>query len=228
MRRTALLAGATGLVGRELLRLLLDDVDIAEVVVLTRREVATPHPKLLQGVVSFRRLQNYALPPIDDFYSCLGTTMKRAGSQHAFRDVDLLYPVKIATMALDVGASRCVHVSAMGADRQSRLFYNRIKGDAEAALARLPFDAVYALRPSLLVGERAEFRLGERIAAALSRPVSRLLPKGLRPIAAADVAWAMHACGKRGENGRFILMSDEIRRIANEARMASSVSPLIR
>jgi uncharacterized protein YbjT (DUF2867 family) len=218
MHRTALLAGATGLVGRELLPLLLDDADIAEVVVLARRELATPHPKLLQGIVSFKRLEAYALPAVDDFYCCLGTTMKRAGSQQAFREVDLVYPVRIAKMALDAGATRCLHVSAMGADRESPLFYNRTKGEAEATLSRLPFEAVYALRPSLLAGDRSEFRFAERAALALAQPLSRLLPPRLRPVAAVDVARAMHACGKRAAIGRFVVMSDEIRRLARDAQ----------
>jgi uncharacterized protein YbjT (DUF2867 family) len=107
MHRTALLAGATGLVGRELLSLLLDDSDVAEVVALTRRPLATPHPKLQQGIVAFDQLASFALPPVDDFYCCLGTTIKQAGSQPAFREVDLIYPVTIARMALAAGASLC-------------------------------------------------------------------------------------------------------------------------
>src|SRR5712672_400954 len=98
MRRTALLAGATGLVGRELLSLLLDDDEVAEVVVLSRRPVATPHPKLQQGIVDFDQLDSFVLPPIDDFYCCLGTTIGKAGSKEAFRTVDLVYPVTIARM----------------------------------------------------------------------------------------------------------------------------------
>jgi len=225
MRRTALLAGATGLVGGELLALLLDDADVVQVVTLTRREMDTPHPKLVQGVVAFGRLDHYGLPPVDDYYCCLGTTMRDAGSQQAFREVDLVYPVKIARLALDAGATRCVHVSAMGADAGSRVFYNRVKGEAESALARMPFEAVYAMRPSLLAGERTRFRAAERIALALSRPVSRLLPESLRPIAAGDVARAMHACAKRTASGRFVIPSDEIRRIAREALRSAHRGP---
>jgi len=218
MHRTALLAGATGLVGRELLPLLLDDHDVAEVVCLTRRPLATPHPKLQQGIVEFDRLDEFALPHVDDFYCCLGTTIRQAGSEEAFRVVDLVYPVTIARMALDAGATRCLAVSAMGADARSRIFYNRVKGEAEVELARLAFDAVYAFRPSLLSGNRTEFRAGERLALALARPVSFLIPAALRPIAAADVARAMHACAKRSEAGRFVVASDEIRRVAAASR----------
>jgi len=224
MHRIALLAGGTGLVGRELLSLLLDDADVAEVVILTRRLLATPHPKLQQGVVEFDRLHEFALPQVDDYYCCLGTTIRQAGSQKAFRDVDLVYPVTIARMALAAGATRCLAVSAMGADARSRMFYSRVKGEAEAALARLPFQAVYAFRPSLLVGDRAEFRAGERAALALAKPLSFLTPARYRPVAAADVARAMQACAKRDEAGRFVIPSDEIRRIAAESAFPPTVT----
>lgn len=217
MHRTALLAGATGLVGSALLSLLLDDRDVAEVVVLTRRPLATPHPKLLQGVVPFEQLESFALPSVDDFYCCLGTTIERAGSERAFQEVDLVYPVTIARMALSAGATRCLFVSAMGANVQSRVFYNRTKGEVEAKLGRLPFEAAYAFRPSLLAGDRPEIRVGERLAMAMARPLSFLIPAKYRPVAAADVARAMQACAKRETAGRFVIPSDEIRRIAEAA-----------
>ena len=228
MRRIALLAGATGLVGRELLPLLLDDADIEEVVVLARRPLATPHPKLQQGIVAFDQLGNFVLPPVDDFYCCLGTTMREAGTREAFREVDLVYPVTIARMALAAGATRCFCVSAMGADPKSRVFYNQVKGELEQDLALLELRTVYAFRPSLLSGSRAQFRVGERAALALMLPISLLLPARLRPIAAADVARAMHACGRRSAAGRFVILSDEIRQIASKAqytKLAASTQP---
>jgi len=225
MHRTALLAGATGLVGRELLSLLLDDSDVAEVVALTRRPMATPHPKLQQGIVEFDQLTSFALPPVDDFYCCLGTTIKQAGSQQAFREVDLVYPVTIARMALAAGATRCLLVSSMGANPQSRVFYNQVKGEVEAELARLPFQTVVAFRPSFLTGVRTEFRAGERAALALAQPISFLLPARIRPVAAADVARAMLACAKSDKVGRFVVSSDEIRRIASESQSALRISP---
>jgi uncharacterized protein YbjT (DUF2867 family) len=224
MHRIALVAGATGLVGRHLLSLLLDDRDVAEVVTLTRRPLATPHPKLQQGVVDFDQLASFVLPPVDDFYCCLGTTIAQAGSQQAFRQVDLVHPLTIARMALAAGAARCLFVSAMGANARSRVFYNRVKGEAEEELARLPFQSVFAFRPSLLAGERTEFRTGERVALALAQPLSFLLPAKYRPVAAADVARAMQACAKSGEVGRFVVLSDEIRRIAADARTSPPVA----
>jgi uncharacterized protein YbjT (DUF2867 family) len=228
MRRIALLAGATGLVGRELLPLLLDDSEVAEVVALSRRTIATPHPKLQLGIVSFDQLDNFVLPPVDDFYCCLGTTIGKAGSRDAFREVDLVYPLTIVRMALAAGATRCFFVSAMGADPHSRIFYNRTKGELERDLMALELRTVYAFRPSLLAGHRTEFRAGERIALALAMPISFALPPKIRPIAAADVARAMHACGRRAAVGRFVIESDEIRRIASKSqflRLGSSTSP---
>ncbi len=216
MHRTALVAGATGLVGRHVVNLMLDDPDVAEIVTLTRRPLALPHPKLRQCVVEFAELRDFALPPLHDFYCCLGTTIRRAGSQRAFREVDLVYPVMIAKMALAAGATQCLLVSAMGADPRSRVFYNRIKGEVEAELDRLPFHTVVALRPSLLAGERAEFRATERMALAVLRPLSFLLPARYRPVDAAAVARAMVVCARRGDDGRRIIESDEIRRIAAE------------
>ena len=220
MRRTALLAGATGLVGRELLSLLLDDGDVAEVVVLSRRSIATPHPKLLQGIVPFDKLESFALPSVDDYYCCLGTTIERAGSERAFQEVDVVYPVTIGQMAFSAGASQCLFISAMGANVQSRVFYNRTKGELEAKLAGLPYQSVYAFRPSLLAGHRQEMRVGERLAVAVARPLSFLIPARFRPVAAADVARAMQICAKRAIAGRFVIPSDEIRRIAAQASLA--------
>jgi uncharacterized protein YbjT (DUF2867 family) len=228
MRRIALLAGATGLVGRELLPLLLDDGDIEEVVVLSRRPLATPHPKLQQGIVTFDQLQNFVLPPVDDFYCCLGTTIRQAGSRKAFREVDVVYPLTIARMALAAGATRSFFVSAMGADPDSRVFYNQVKGDLEKELMGLELRTVYAFRPSLLAGHRTEFRAAERATLALAQPLAFLLPPRIRPIAATDVARAMHACGRRSADGRFVILSDEIRQIAAKSqfsKLSASTSP---
>ena len=214
MRRRVLIAGATGLVGRHLLQLLLDDPEIVNVVALTRRPLAIPHPQLTEALVDFAHLEDFAAPPVDDYFCCLGTTIRQAGSREAFREVDLFYPVAIARMALAAGATRCYFVSALGADATSRVFYNRTKGELEAELARLPFRTVVAMRPSLLAGERAEFRTGERLALAALRPLSALLPARYRPIDARLVARALLAASRTSEAGRFVVDSEAIRRLA--------------
>jgi len=216
MRRIALLAGATGLVGHVLLSLLLDDDDVAEVVVLTRRPLATPHPKLQQGLVDFDQLEDFALPAVDDYYCCLGTTIKRAGSQPAFRQVDLAYPVSIARMALAAGATRCLFVSAMGADARSRVFYNRVKGEAEQAVLEVGVPQTWFFRPSFLTGDRQESRPGERVGILVSRLLSPLLlgpVRKYRPIAADAVAAAMVYAATR-DLPAGVIESDRIAELA--------------
>jgi len=147
-----------------------------------------------EALVDFDHLEAFASPPVDDFFCCLGTTLRQAGSREAFRDVDLGYPMAIARMALAAGATRCYFLSAMGANPASRAFYNRTKGELESEMARLPFRTVVALRPSLLAGERAEFRVGERMALTTMRGLSPFIPARYRPIDAMAVARAMLAC----------------------------------
>ena len=213
MTRHVVLAGATGLVGGRLLQMLLDDPDVADVVALTRRPLAIPHPKLVPAVVDFDHLADFALPPIDDCFLCLGTTIRAAGSQEAFRRVDLALPLAVAQMALAVGATRCLVVSAMGADAKSRVFYNRVKGELEDALNALPFRTVVAFRPSLLAGEREEYRAGEAAALAVLRPLGPLLPARWRPVDASAVALAMMRAAQQDEPGRFVVHSDTIQRL---------------
>lgn len=215
MRRRAIVAGATGLVGREVVKLLLDDPDVISVVALTRQPLGIPHPKLSEALIAFEHLEDFASPAVDDYFCCLGTTIGKAGSREAFRRVDFEYPVAIARMALAAGATRCFFISSAGADPTSRVFYLRTKGELEVELSRLPFATVVAFRPSLLDGDRAEFRPGERLALALLRPLARVVPAKLRPIGAAVVARAMVTAARADEAGRYVVESDAIRRLAN-------------
>ena len=160
IKRTALLVGGTGLVGRALLSLLLASDRYRKVHLLVRRVASNlpPSAKLKVQKVDFAQLPSSALPAADDVFIALGTTIKVAGSEHAFRQVDFDYVVNIARGALAVGAKRIAVVSAMGADPRSRVFYNRVKGEMEAAVAQLGYETVVIAQPSLLVGDRA--RLG--------------------------------------------------------------------
>jgi uncharacterized protein YbjT (DUF2867 family) len=126
-----------------------------------------------------------------DVFSCLGTTIKVAGSEDAFRRVDFDYVVRVGRWARDANARCLVVVSALGADPSSRVFYNRVKGDAEQALGALGLPSLVVLRPSLLDGERKEIRPGERLALGLTRPIRGLLPKSIRPVRDVDVAATM-------------------------------------
>lgn len=191
--RTALVAGATGLVGREILRGLLADDTVGAVHALARRPLELRHPRLTTHVVSFSSLP--PLPPVDEVYLALGTTIKVAGSQPAFRAVDFDANLAVAVAAQVAGARRLGLVSAMGADSQSRLFYNRVKGELEEALDGLGYEGIVIARPSLLHGDRYALgqvlRKGERIALTASRWLRPLIPDDYRPIAAADVARAL-------------------------------------
>jgi uncharacterized protein YbjT (DUF2867 family) len=206
--RTALLAGATGLVGREILQGLLADDGVAAVHVLARRPLAITHPKLQAHVVDFAALP--PLPACDEAYLALGTTIKVAGSQPAFRAVDYEANLAVARAAQAAGARRLGVVSAMGADARSSIFYNRVKGELEGALAKLGFDALVIARPSMLNGDRMALgqpeRSGEQMALAVSRWLKPLIPSNYRSIAAHDVAAALLREVPRAP-GREVLLS---------------------
>jgi uncharacterized protein YbjT (DUF2867 family) len=209
--RTVALAGATGLVGRAILEGLLADDSVAAVHALGRRAPGVSHPKLTPHVVDLNSLP--PLPPLDEVYLALGTTIKDAGSQAAFRAVDFDANLSVARAALAAGARRAGVVSAMGADARSRIFYNRVKGETEEALAQLPFEGLIIARPSLLAGDRAALgqpaRTAERVATAVSRLLGPLIPANYRPVAAADVARALLA-RVPATRGRVLLLSGEM------------------
>jgi uncharacterized protein YbjT (DUF2867 family) len=192
---TAVVAGPTGLVGSRLLDVLLREPRYRRVVAMSRRPLE-PEPKLEAVDADYDRLDQVlakvtsADRPIDVF-CCLGTTIGRAGSQAAFRRVDHDYVLSLGRWARGAGAHRMIVVSAAGADAASRVFYNRVKGETERDLAALRLRSLVIVRPSLLSGQRDEFRLGERLALIATRPFRRLIPAGVRPIDAADVAQAM-------------------------------------
>jgi uncharacterized protein YbjT (DUF2867 family) len=195
MKKTALLAGATGLVGSALLPLLLASERYAKVIVVGRRPVPTQHPKLVQVVTDLDALEHERLRLIaDDVYCCLGTTIRQAGSQEAFYKVDFLYVVRLAALTAANFAAQFLVVSSLGADVNSRFYYSRVKGEMEEAVQQAPFRAIHILRPSLLLGERTAPRLGERLGAAvlgLVRPLLRGGWRKYRPVTAATVAQAM-------------------------------------
>ena len=213
--RTVLLLGSTGLVGGHVLRLLSRDETWSRVVTLGRREMERASPTHEHHVVDFDHLENHRdLFRCDDLAICLGTTIKQAGSQDAFRRVDLEIPVDAAELANDRGATRVALVSAYGADPSSRIFYNRVKGEAEEAIRSVGFESVTLLRPSLLDGDREEDRPGERIGLAVLRPLAPLLVGPLRPFRptnAEDVARALVASLREGTPGVHTLEPEAIR-----------------
>ncbi len=204
-------AGATGLVGRAILEGLLADESVTAVHALGRRETGVSHPRLTPHLVDFAALP--PLPPIDEVYLALGTTIRAAGSQSAFRAVDFDANLSAARAALAAGARRAGLVSAMGADSKSRIFYNRVKGETEEALAELPFEGLVIARPSLLAGDREALgqpaRPAERVATAVSKLLGPLVPANYRPVAAASVARALLARVPLSR-GRVVLLSGEM------------------
>jgi uncharacterized protein YbjT (DUF2867 family) len=207
--RVALVAGATGLVGREVLAALLADKAYATVHCVGRRALALQHPKLVQHIVDFKALP--ALPKVSDVFIALGTTIKVAGSQAAFRAVDFEAVVATALSARASGATKSGVVSAMGADAHSAIFYNRVKGEMEEALTRIGFDSLVIARPSMLAGHRETLgqpsRLGERIALAVSTVLKPLIPANYRSIQARDVALALIEAVKTAKPGVQRLLS---------------------
>ncbi|RZK16999.1 MAG: NAD-dependent epimerase/dehydratase family protein, partial [Hymenobacter sp.] len=195
MKKTALLAGATGLVGSALLPLLLASERYAKVIVVGRRPVAMQHPKLTQVVTNLGQLEAERLRLIaDDVYCCLGTTRQQAGSKKAFWEVDFLYVVQLAAVTAANFAVQFLVVSSLGADSASRFYYSQVKGEMEAAVRQTPFRAIHIFRPSLLLGDRAHPRLGERLGAAVLgalRPLMRGPLLKYRAIQGAAVAAAM-------------------------------------
>jgi uncharacterized protein YbjT (DUF2867 family) len=196
MQRMAVIAGASGLVGQALLERLLAVRRYRRVVALVRRPLAIAHDRLVEAAADYDDLSAALGSIVDrdstiDVFCCLGSTLRTAGSRAAFRRVDHDFVVALGRWALSVGARRLIVVSALGADPRSRVFYNRVKGETERDLRALGLPSLVLARPSLLVGDRTEFRLGERLAQLASRPLRALLPAAVRPIAAVDVAQAM-------------------------------------
>lgn len=217
--RSALLLGATGLVGSCVLRRLLETAAYSRVTVWARRDLGVSHARLSVRIVDFERLAECRVDA-QDVYCCLGTTLRQAGSRAAFRRVDHDYPVALARAAARDHAKRLLVVSALGANPDATVFYNRVKGEMEAAVRGAGVAKTYLFRPSLLSGPRKEQRLGERIGLFAGAVLGPLLGK-FRPIHAELVAEAMLAVALQDPPSRT-LESDEIRRVA---RRAASPSP---
>ncbi|MEM9673443.1 MAG: oxidoreductase [Bacteroidota bacterium] len=218
-QRHALVAGATGLIGSELLQQLIHGRYYQSISILSRREVDTSSKRLETIITDYDKLSEKDIPQgVDDVFCCLGTTMKKAGSKEAFRQVDYDYSLKIAEIAKKKGASQYLLVSAMGADTSSSIFYNQVKGDIEQAIAQLKFPAFHIFRPSVLMGKRNETRVGEKVAQVLMTGISPVMIGGLRkyrPISGKDVASAMLRIAKKELEGRYIFESDKIQTLAN-------------
>lgn len=211
-KRTALVAGASGLVGMELVRQLVENPDYLRVVALVRRELDFQHHRLVQEVIDFDHPDPSKIVG-DDYFCAMGTTLSKAGSKAAQYRVDCEYPYEIAKIALANGARQCLLVSSIGADARSRNFYLRTKGALEEKLAALGFEAFISCRPSMLFGDRKEFRPLERIGIPLFKLFEPLMVgkwRKYRGIHAKTVASAMIDLAKAGIRGTYIVESDKL------------------
>ncbi|HEY6187733.1 MAG TPA: oxidoreductase, partial [Pyrinomonadaceae bacterium] len=179
-----------------------------------RRPLPVEHEKLEQHTIDFARLAEFApLLQTQDIFSCLGTTIKKAGTRDAFREVDYTYQYEAARMAAQAGAEQLLLVSSMGANARSSIFYNRVKGELEDAVSKLPLRGVQIFRPSLLLGAREEFRRGERVSEYAMKTFSFLLLGPLekyRPVQASAVAHAMLKIAKEHPSGVNVFESNRI------------------
>jgi uncharacterized protein YbjT (DUF2867 family) len=194
MKKRALILGATGLVGGHLVKLLLDDDRYERLTVFVRRSPGILHPKLTEHIVDFDNPEAWeGLVTGDDLFSCLGTTIKKAGSQDAQHRIDYTYQYRTAKAAAEKGVTTYVLVSSSGANPHSRIFYSRIKGELDRDVRGLPFRTISILKPSVLMGEREEKRTGESLGVFLGKILIPLIPplRKYRPIPAETVAKAM-------------------------------------
>lgn len=221
MERKAVVVGGTGLVGGYVVRELLVQKEYTRVMVLGRRPLDIKHPKLEQALIDWEQPQKsaFALEGVDDVFCCLGTTMKKAGSKEQFRQVDLDYPVLTAQLGKEAGAVQMLAISAMGADPDSRVFYNRTKGEAEEALAAIGLPALHLFRPSLILGARSERRFGEATATIVMKALDGLMTgrfASYRAIPASFIARAMVRIALAQASGVHIYPNDIIRVIGAE------------
>ncbi len=209
--KTAIVLGATGLIGNLLTHRLIDSPFYEKVKVLVRKSLGWQHPRLQEVVFDFDH-PNGLLTQADDIFCCLGTTMKKAGSKDAFRKVDYQYPLDVARSGLANGAQQLAIVTSMGADTNSTFFYNRVKGEVERDLTALNYPTLLIFRPSLLLGNRSETRFGERLAEGAMRLFNPLIPAKYKGVEAAKVANAMLTTTQEGLVGKHVFESDQLQR----------------
>lgn len=208
--KTALIAGSTGLIGRQLLQLLIESPLYERVIAITRHDLST-HSKLVQIKMEFGQItENVSAIKADDVFCCLGTTMAKAGSKEKFRQVDFYYPYLLAKTTLAAGAKQYLIISALGANKSSSIFYNEVKGEVEEAVSAVGFDSVHILRPSLLIGNRLEKRSGEDAANVFYRIFGFLIPQKYKAISSLKVARAMLHFASQNKKGIFIHESGEL------------------
>lgn len=212
--RSALVVGATGLVGSNLVKLLCDSDEYVAVNVISRRPLDYFHPKLVVTLREFDQIAESDIEFAHEVFCCLGTTMKKAGSKEQFEKVDFEYPMTIAALAKHRGIGHFIVISAMGANEKALAYYSRVKGKLEMALTNMDFPHLSIVRPSLITGERGERRLGESLGARALDVINPLLigpMKKVRSIPAQQIAMAMKVIALHGKKQKVtIYKSDEL------------------
>ncbi len=208
--KTALLIGASGLIGKLLLTKMLERTFYSSVTILVRKPIGINHPKLIEMVVNFDALDE-KLIIADDIFCCLGSTIKQAGSKENFYKVDFTYVIETAKAGIKNNAKQFLFVSSMGANAKSMMFYNRVKGETEEALTALGYSSLLIFRPSLLEGKRdSAERLGEKTASFLMNLFSFAIPKKNKIIYGGKVAQAMMEMAQENHKGKLIFESDKL------------------
>ena len=215
--KKALIIGATGLIGNQLVKLVSQSDYYQKIIVLVRKECGLSNEKVEEIITNFNDLEE-SLKSIqaDDIYNCLGTTMKKAGSKEEFYKVDFSYPIEIARIMKNKGSDSFLNVSALGAKKSSIIFYNRVKGELEEALEEIGFGSLVIFRPSLLLGDRGEKRTGEDIAKKTYKILDNIFVGPLKKysgIKGETVAHAMFEMARRNPQGITILESDKIKEV---------------
>jgi len=226
-QKTALILGASGLTGGFCLKYLLDSNYYSSVIALVRTDLNIKHPKLKQVIVDFNNtaaMEQYYVD-VDDVFCCLGSTIKKAGSQSAFRRVDFHIPTEAANIASSHGVKQFLVISSAGAYNKSSNFYLRVKGEMEAGISQFTFRAIHIFRPSLLMGTRRENRPAEAFTKVISKLLSPVIgvfsSKLIISIEASDLATAMVNVAQLGKEGKNIYSSAQIEKYIDKKTSAS-------
>ncbi len=201
MGKTALVVGATGAVGREIVHGLCESENYDRIIVWARRELNFSHEKLETQIINFDEIKDIRPCEVDEIFCALGTTMKQAGSRGQFYKVDVSYPVNIAKWGIASGARRFALISSQGANERSRFFYLRAKGKAEKKIAALGFKSLQIARLPAIKSEREQVRMGELFMIWLFGLLPKFILTNYRPMSAKDIAAAVIAAAQTDAKG---------------------------
>lgn len=217
--KRAIIAGASGLIGKHLLQIILNENVYDEVLILVRKELPIQQKKLKQLLIDYKRVKNYSeLIKGDAFFCCLGTTKKKTPNEIEYRKIDHDYPLQLAEIAKQNNISQYHLVSASSANAASKIFYSRLKGETEDDIIKVELPSLHIYRPMLLTGNRNETRVVEKIATSIFKIINPLLfgaLKKYRSIAGETVAKTMYKQSLKNETGVFIYRSDKIQELGS-------------